>query len=110
MREAREKTEYERSRENKRRKQQGLPPLPGKIIPLYLDDTFETDYKKVCRDIFMAIDEKREHVLRLESSQKKQKIEEYERRKMLEQYKILTDQEWEETRDQRVNKWRTFNQ
>lgn len=57
----------------------------------------------------MEIEDRRAHLMRLESSQKKQKIEEYERRKMLEQYKVLTDLEWEETRDQRVGKWRDFN-
>jgi len=36
MREAREKTEYERNQENKRRSKQNLPPLPK--------ETFDTDY------------------------------------------------------------------
>lgn len=36
-------------------------------------------------------------------------MEEYERRKMLEQYKILTEEEWENTREERVQKWRQFS-
>ena len=28
---------------------------------------------------------------------------------MLEQYKVLTEEEWEKTRDERVNKWRNFS-
>jgi DnaJ family protein C protein 8 len=36
MREAREKTEFERTKENKRRTKEGLPQLPK--------ETFESDY------------------------------------------------------------------
>jgi len=28
---------------------------------------------------------------------------------MLEQYKVLTEEEWEKTRDERVDKWRDFS-
>ncbi|CAD8138869.1 unnamed protein product [Paramecium octaurelia] len=101
MREAREKTEFERLRENKRREKTGVAPLPP--------DTFESDFQKQCKNLFSEIEDRKQHLTRLEQSQKRYKLDEYERRKMLEQYKILTEEEWEKTRDDRVNKWREFN-
>ena len=66
MREARERTEHERSKENKKREKQGLPPLP--------EDTFEMDYILTVKKIFEDIEERKNHVYRMEQSQKAQRV------------------------------------
>lgn len=60
MREAKERTEYERTKENKRRLKLDLPQLP--------DDTFDSDYKVTLKKIFDEIEEKKLHMARLEES------------------------------------------
>ena len=68
MREAWERTEYDRSRENKRREKNGIPALP--------DDTFYPEYKANCRKIFDEIEDKKAHYLRLEEGAKRRRQEE----------------------------------
>ena len=63
MREARERTEFERKKENKRRQKLGLPDLPL--------DTFESQYRDTCQKLFDEIDERKQHYLRTEESQRK---------------------------------------
>lgn len=58
MREAKERTDFERSKENKRRQKLFLPQLP--------EDTFEADYKETLKKIFDEIEEKKMHMARLE--------------------------------------------
>ena len=58
MREARERVEYERKKENKRRKKKGLIPLP--------EDTFEGEYKEMCKSLMNEIEERRIHYLKME--------------------------------------------
>lgn len=36
------------------------------------------------------------------------KHEEQENKKLIEQYRILTEDEWEKTRDERVGNWRKY--
>jgi len=53
MREARERVEFERGKENKRRKKAGLPDLP--------EDTFEAEVRDTCDKLFIEIEERKEH-------------------------------------------------
>jgi len=101
MREARERVEFDRNKENKRRKKAGLPDLPG--------DTFDNEVRETCDRLFMEIEERKEHHSKLEESQKQRKREELEERKAKEQIKAMTDEEWEKTRDDRVQSWRNFS-
>jgi len=47
MREARERVEYNRKKENKRRKKKGLPYLP--------ESTFVPEYKEMCKKLLDEI-------------------------------------------------------
>ena len=58
MREARERTEYERKKENKRRKKKCLGPLP--------ESSFEPEYQEMCKKLLDEIEERRLHYLRME--------------------------------------------
>jgi len=68
MREAWERTEYDRSKENKRREKLGQSSLP--------DDTFQAEYKGNSRRIFDEIEDKKAHYLRLEEGAKRRRQEE----------------------------------
>ena len=56
MREAWERTEYDRERENKKRVKAGITSLP--------EDSFFPEYKANCRKIFDEIEDKKAHYLR----------------------------------------------
>eukprot|EP00828_Plagiopyla_frontata_P027915 TRINITY_DN3619_c0_g1_i1.p2 TRINITY_DN3619_c0_g1~~TRINITY_DN3619_c0_g1_i1.p2 ORF type:complete len:152 (-),score=33.78 TRINITY_DN3619_c0_g1_i1:87-542(-) len=101
MREAKERAEYERNKENKKREKQGQPLLP--------EDTFDHEVKLMEKRLFDDIEERKLHFMRLEESQKQRKQEEAEERKLKEQYRQLSEEEWEKTRDQRVSNWRKFS-
>jgi len=100
MREARERTEFERKKENKRRVKAGLVELP--------EDTFENQYKEMCQKLFDEIEERKNHYQRTEESQKKRQHEEMEEKKIKEQIRQMTEEEWEKTREDRVKNWRDF--
>ena len=51
MREARERTEYEREKENRRRAKINLPMLP--------EDTFNSEYRAMCDKLFNEIEERK---------------------------------------------------
>ncbi len=87
MREAKERTVYERQKENKKRVKNGLPELP--------EDTFEGHYRDNLKKIFDEIEERKIHHAKLQASQQIAKNEEIEKKKMIEQYRIYTEEEWE---------------
>lgn len=101
MREAKERTIYERKQEDKRRARQGLPLLP--------QDTFLMDYKAQCQKLFWEIEEKRQHIIKQQEAQKKAKQQEMEEYKVKEKFRQLSEEDWEKTRDERVGKWREFD-
>ena len=101
MREAWERTEYERQRENKRREKAHMSLLP--------QDTFMQEYKANCRRIFDEIEDKKSHYLRLEEGAKRRRQEETQLLILKEQFRILTEEEWEKSRDDRICKWRNFS-
>ena len=62
-REARERVEYERNKENKRRVSKGLGSLP--------EDTFNADVKEMVKKIMDEIEEKKKFLEKQEISQQK---------------------------------------
>lgn len=101
MKEAKDRTIYEREKEDKRRSKSGLPPLP--------EDSFEGMYRENLKKIFDEIDERKVHAAKLQASTVVAKQEEIETKELMEQYKVLTEEEWEQTRDKRVGNWRNFS-
>ena len=100
MKEAWNKTVFERSQKNKERKAKGLPLLP--------EDTFYHDYKINCRRLFQEIDDKKAHLFKMDEMSRLKKNQELEIMALKEHYKILTEEEWDKTRSDRVNKWQNF--
>jgi DnaJ family protein C protein 8 len=101
MREAWERTEYDRQKENKRREKVGQCLIP--------EDTFDAEYRANTRRIFDEIEDKKAHYLRLEEGAKRRRQEETQLLILKEQFRILTEEEWEKSRDDRINKWRSFS-
>jgi len=100
MREAKERVDYDRLRENKRRGANGIPLLP--------EDTYESELKDMCQKLFEEIEERKKHFERLESSAKKRAREEAETVKVEDQIKTEESKAWENSRDKRVDNWRAF--
>ena len=65
MREARERVEHNRKKENKKRRKKGLTDLPT--------STFEFEYKEMCKKLFDEIQERRMHYLRMEEAKRLRK-------------------------------------
>lgn len=61
MHEAKERTNFERNQENKKRLKQGLVELP--------QDTFDSQFKEILKKIFDEIEEKKMHLAKLQQSQ-----------------------------------------
>lgn len=61
---------------------------------------------ETCQKIFQDLDSKKEHLIKLQQSKYERNIEELETKKMVEQFKILTEEEWERSREKRVANWR----
>ncbi|KAL4491774.1 hypothetical protein ABPG72_006029 [Tetrahymena utriculariae] len=101
MKEAKERTAFEREKENKKRLKSGLSELP--------EDTFEGMYRENLKKIFDEIEERKIHHAKLQASQIIAKQEEIEAKKMMEQYRVLNEEEWEATRETRVSNWRNFS-
>ncbi|CAG9330355.1 DNAJC8 [Blepharisma stoltei] len=100
MREARERVEYERKKENCRRDMLGLAKLP--------EDTFSSEVQDMCNRIFREIEERKIHFDKYDFMAHKRQREEDERRKEEDERKTQDEKEWERSRDKRVNQWRTF--
>jgi DnaJ family protein C protein 8 len=102
MKEAHDRTMFERELENKSRAQKGLSRLP--------EDTFETDFNLNCRRVFDEIEDKKNHLLKMDQNTVKRRNQELELLSLKEHYKVLTEEEWERTRDNRIKKWKFFQQ
>lgn len=100
IREAKERVELDRTKENKSRQKKGQPNLP--------QDTLETDIKQMVKKIMEEIEERRQHSEKLETAYKKRHREEEELRKMQEEYDKQANREWESYRDKRVKNWNKF--
>ena len=102
MREARERVEYERNKENKRREKKGLPILPN--------DTLDSEVKEMVKRIMDEIDEKKKFLEKQNLTQEKREREEVEYKKMQDDYEKQYNKEWESSRDKRVKNWRKFTE
>jgi DnaJ homolog subfamily C member 8 len=100
MREARERIEFERKKENRRREMLGLAKLP--------EDTFDSEVRDMSNRIFREIDEKKFHFDKYDWLAKKRQRDEEDKRREEEERKNNEEKEWERSRDKRVNQWRKF--
>ena len=103
MNEAKEKTDFEREKENKKRKKLGrsLIDLGQASLP---EDSYDNQYQANCRLIFDEIEEKKNHYVKLEQGAQRRRQDEIELLTLKEQYKILTQDEWEKSQDDRIGK------
>ena len=102
MREAWERTSFERNQRNKERSARGLPLLP--------EDTFEVDFRLNCRRLFDEIEDKKNQLLKMDENAVKRRNQDLELLGLKEHYKVLTEEEWDRTRDTRIKKWKFFQQ
>lgn len=100
IREARERVEIERSKEDKLRMKKGQPPLPK--------ETFNMDLKTMTKKIIEEIDERKTHTEKMETAHKKRERDEEEFRRMQEDLEKQQAKEWESFRDKRVKNWNKF--
>ena len=70
MREAKERVEHERKKENSRRLAAGKDALP--------EETFNSDVQDMCKKLFEEIEERKQHFERLDSAYKRKKRVELE--------------------------------
>jgi DnaJ family protein C protein 8 len=99
--EAKDRVTYERFKENKRRVKLGLSELP--------EETFEAEWKETLTRLFFEVEERRAHYTRLSEAQRQRKEEQLHEEWMKEQIRVLTDEQWENSRDERVKKWREYS-
>ena len=100
IREAKERVEIERAKEDRIRNKKGQPPLPK--------ETFDTDLKSMVKKIIDEIDERKVHSEKMENAHKKRERDEDDYRKMQEEYEKQVSKEWESSRDKRVKNWNKF--
>mmetsp|Transcript_26326 Transcript_26326/g.30444 ORF Transcript_26326/g.30444 Transcript_26326/m.30444 type:complete len:170 (-) Transcript_26326:32-541(-) len=100
IREAKERVEYEREKENKKRAKEGKELLP--------QDTFNIDVQTMCQKLFDQIEENKEYYERVEQIRRKRMHKDIERRKIAKEIEKEDERAWEENRDKRVKKWRKF--
>ncbi len=101
MREAKERVEYERKKENARRLSVGLDKLP--------DETFNIEVQDMCKRLFEEIEERKQHFERLDSAYKRKKRTEAEKAKVQEEIIKEDMKAWEDNREKRVESWRLFS-
>ena len=101
MREAKERVEYERKKENARRQALGQDPLPA--------ETFNVEVQNMCKKLFEEIEERKQHFERLDSAYKRKKRTEAEKTKVQEEILKEDLKAWEENREKRVESWRNFS-
>ena len=102
MREAWERTVFERDQRDRERATRTLPPLPA--------DTFEVDFRLNCRRLFDEIEDKKNQLLKMDQNLVKRRNQDLELMSLKEHYKVLTEEEWDRTRDTRIKKWKFFQQ
>ena len=101
LEEAYQRTTFERKTENEKRVAKGIQPLP-------IDD-IDSEFQVNCKRIFYEIEEKKQQLEKMEVINSKKRVEDLKVLGLREQYKVLTDEEWDKTRESRIKKWKTFN-
>ena len=100
MSDAKERTDYEREQENKKRKKQDLPPLPL--------DTYHDQYMLNCKKIFDEIEDAREHQARQDRGAQLRRQEKVDLLVAKKEYEIFTQDQWEKSQPERIDKWKKF--
>ncbi len=100
LKEAFDKTVFEREQNNKIKKEKNLPLLPN--------DTFDVDLQINCRRLFSEIEEKKKQLFKYDEDQRLKRNEKLQELALKEHYKILTEEEWDKTRQKRIAKWKVF--
>ena len=101
MREAKERVECARKKENNRRESQGLEPLPL--------ETVSQEVQNMCKQLFEEIEERKHYFERLDAAYKRKKRHETEKKAITEEIMQEDMKAWEENREQRVTSWRQFS-
>eukprot|EP00357_Protocruzia_adherens_P036091 CAMPEP_0115004240 /NCGR_PEP_ID=MMETSP0216-20121206/19079_1 /TAXON_ID=223996 /ORGANISM="Protocruzia adherens, Strain Boccale" /LENGTH=269 /DNA_ID=CAMNT_0002370179 /DNA_START=133 /DNA_END=939 /DNA_ORIENTATION=+ len=101
IREARDRVEHERRKDNKKRVKSGLKPLP--------EETIQSEIELKIQELFEEIEEKKEHFEKTEQSRKRRKREEEDLVKKEAEEQRNTDEAWEKNRNKRVQNWREFS-
>ena len=73
------------------------------------ESTFQEQYHETCQKIFKELEDKKDHITKLQQSTYSRRMEEMETKKVIEQFRILTEEEWERSREKRVENWRDFS-
>lgn len=102
MSDAKERTDYEREQENKKRKKQGMPPLPL--------DTYNDQYALNCKKIFDEIEDAREHQAQQDRGAQLRRQEKVDLLVAKKEYEIFTQEQWEKSQPERIDKWKKFQQ
>lgn len=102
MREAKERVEYERKKENAKRKDMGRDPLP--------EETFNIEVQNMCKKLFEEIEDRKQHFERLDAAYKRKKRVEIETKLVQEEILKEDQKAWDENRDKRVDAWRSFSE
>lgn len=94
------RTLFERGIANEKRVKAGLEILP--------EETFMTDFAINSRRVFEDIEDKRNHLLKMDLNLIEKRNEEIQTYGLKEQYRLLTEEEWEKGREHRIKKWKDF--
>lgn len=85
---------------NQKRIKSGLTILP--------EETFMNDFAINSRRVFDDIEDKKNHLLKMDQNMVDKRNEEIQAYGLKEQYKLLTEEEWEKSREHRIKKWSDF--
>ena len=91
MREAKERVECQRKKENDRRKAMGLEKLP--------EETFNLEVQNMCKQLFEEIEERKNYFERLDAAYKRKKKHEAEKQQAAEEIIQEDMKAWEENRE-----------
>jgi DnaJ family protein C protein 8 len=99
-REAKDRIEYQRQIENKKRIKKGLNELPL--------DNINEEIDNMIKNIFKEIEEKKTYSEKMKFIYKKREREENEKQIETEEKKKIMQKNWEKFRDRRVRNWNRF--
>ena len=102
MREARDRVEVARRKENIRRIAKGMEELPL--------DTINLEVSELCTSLFSEINERRDQLIRMDNAYKRKRGADLAKVAAKEEVEKEDLKAWEEGREQRVNAWRDFSQ
>lgn len=101
MREARDRVEVARRKENIRRAAKGLEELTK--------DTLNIEITEMCQSLFTEIQEKRDQLVRMDNAYKRKRGQELQKEATKEEVEKEDLKAWEEGRERRVDAWRDFS-